>query len=243
MATLLIQLSARRAANTRVIRERTEKWIFLCLIAGCPDHGRGGGPALFAVRGRVLGILAAHVEVSLEMFSKRGAISPGIRSGGDNRRRFPRERKYEEETSFRELRWHLTESVSSPSGHVLLAALTHFGVKVFAFPTSVDARPRSARMIDESRRLSISRAPSNAFHRSSSSSNRDIGLLVRSNYPVPLAATRNSRALRLSSIAGERGKIEWSDGNFDDVIDGPDGTVPKSLAKRLRGRIHYPERN
>lgn len=35
----------------------------ICLIAGCPDHGRRGGPTLFAMRGFVFGILTAHVEV------------------------------------------------------------------------------------------------------------------------------------------------------------------------------------
>ncbi|XP_026299165.1 testin isoform X6 [Apis mellifera] len=35
---------------------------------GCPDHGRRGGPTLFAMRGLVFGILTAHLEVE-EYFS------------------------------------------------------------------------------------------------------------------------------------------------------------------------------
>lgn len=43
---------------------RAIEWNFLiCLIAGCPDHGRRGGPTLFAMRGFVFRILTAHVEV------------------------------------------------------------------------------------------------------------------------------------------------------------------------------------
>lgn len=37
--------------------------VLICLIAGCPDHGRRGGPTLFAMRGFVFRILTAHVEV------------------------------------------------------------------------------------------------------------------------------------------------------------------------------------
>lgn len=118
-ATLSQQLSFLsdivRFAVIAICKER--KCIFICLIVGCPDHGRRRGATLSTMRRYVFRILAAHVEVSVETFliPLRSVVLRDVLYRPFKKKTLVHlafcEDEDKKETSFRKPSWHLSESV------------------------------------------------------------------------------------------------------------------------------------